>query len=221
MHHRLHIRLEIGGLAESQRLQGRPDLDPGPQIGHHVAHNQHSGDTMHRTLKKLYRDHAHFNRLMDMLETELEGLGRTGEPVSPLLTELVAYVGDYVDAFHHPIEDQLYQMMLARSDSGQEQMDHLLGDHLVITNITRELRKALADPSKREEAHSIGMDLVGQQRAHIVFEETSAFPLLRDELNQEDFDNAARAIPAIEDPLMDVNMQERYPALFAHLQKET
>ena len=78
------------------------------------------GGTMHTTLKRLYRDHAHFNRLMNMLESELEGLGRTGEPVSALLTELVAYVGDYVDAFHHPIEDQLYQNMLARSDTGRD-----------------------------------------------------------------------------------------------------
>ena len=99
---------------------------------------------MHKTLKKLYRDHAHFNRLMDILERRLEDLDQTGEPVSALLTDLVAYVGDYVDTFHHPIEDQLYQIMLARTDNGREQLEKLLGDHLVITNMTRELRKTLA-----------------------------------------------------------------------------
>ena len=176
---------------------------------------------MHNTLKKLYRDHAHVNRLMDILESELDGLDRVGEPASARLGELVAYLGEYVDAFHHPIEDQLYQLMLARSDSGREQMDRLLGDHLVITNMTRELRKALADlDNNREQAKAIARELLEEQRAHMVFEEKSAFPLLREELGDGDFDNAVRAIPAIEDPLLDAGMQERYPALFEYLQQE-
>ncbi|MEN8165808.1 MAG: hemerythrin domain-containing protein, partial [Acidobacteriota bacterium] len=91
-------------------------------------------------MKKLYRDHAHFSRLMDILEGELNGMEAAGGTVSPLLTELVSYISDYVDAFHHPVEDQLYQIMLARTDHGMEEMDRLLGDHLVITNMTRELR---------------------------------------------------------------------------------
>ena len=175
---------------------------------------------MHATLKKLYRDHAHFSRLMNILESELEGLGQAGEPASARLDELVGYVGEYVDAFHHPIEDQLFQMLLARSDSGREQLDQLLGDHLVITNMTRELRKALADlDHNREQVLVIGRELLEQQRSHMEFEEKSAFPLLRDELSDADFDNAARAIPAIEDPLLDTGMEERYPALFEYLQK--
>jgi len=180
---------------------------------------------MHRTLKKLYRDHAHFNRLMDILERQLEDLGRAGEPVSALLTDLIAYVGDYVDTFHHPIEDQLYQIMLARTDNGREHMEKLLGDHLVITNMTRELRKTLAALEENRGSHwnvaqAMGRELVKQQRDHILLEENNAFPLLRDELAPEDFDNATRAIPAIEDPLLDTDMQGRYPALFECLKQD-
>ena len=179
---------------------------------------------MHRTLKKLYRDHAHFNRLMDILERQLEGLDRTGEPASALLTDLIAYVGDYVDTFHHPIEDQLYQIMLARTDNGREHMEKLLGDHLVITNMTRELRKTLAALKENRGRYwnlalAMGRDLIKQQRDHMLFEENDAFPLLGEELTPEDFDNAARAIPAEEDPLLDANMQGRYPVLFEYLQQ--
>jgi hemerythrin-like domain-containing protein len=179
---------------------------------------------MHRTLKKLYRDHAHFNRLMDVLERQLEELDAAGRSVSPLLKDLIAYVGDYVDTFHHPIEDQLYQMMLARTDNGREQMDRLLGDHLVITNMTRKLRNALAaidenGGHRRNEAQAMGRELVKQQRDHMLMEEKDAFPLLREELTPEDFDHAARAIPALEDPMLDAEQQERYPALFEHLRQ--
>jgi len=174
---------------------------------------------MHRTMKKLYRDHAQFSRLMDILEGELNGMEPAGGSVSPLLSELVSYISDYVDAFHHPVEDQLYQIMLARTDRGMEEMDRLLGDHLVITNMTRELRRALDDAGNREQARAKGLELVKQQRAHIKAEEDHAFPLLREELGTADFDHAARAIPALEDPMEDANMQQRYPALFTRLQQ--
>ena len=177
---------------------------------------------MHATLKKLYRDHAHFNRLMDLLERQLDGLEEGSGPVPPLLTELVAYVADYVDTFHHPVEDQLYQLMLARSDTGREQLDRLLGDHQLLTNVTRKLRKALAaiegnGAQARSEALALGRELVRDQRAHMQFEEKEAFPLLREELAAEAFDQAAAAIPAMEDPLLDAAQQKRYPALFACL----
>lgn len=180
---------------------------------------------MHRTLKKLYRDHAHFNQLMDILDQHLENLDHTGSSSSTLLQELIAYVADYVDTIHHPIEDQLYEFTLARTDNGREHMERLLGDHQIIMNMTREFSKALAAVDENEndswkEVLATGRDLVKQQRDHMQFEEQTAFPILRKELGSEDFDNAAMALPADEDPLLDTNMQGRYPELFKYMQQE-
>ena len=49
------------------------------------------------------------------------------------------------------------------------------------------------------------------------FEESTAFPLLREELGSEDFDYAKGALPADEDPLLDPNMEARYPGLFQYM----
>ncbi|QKQ26821.1 hypothetical protein [Candidatus Reidiella endopervernicosa] len=46
-----------------------------------------------------------------------------------------------------------------------------------------------------------------------------AFPLLQEELKDEDFDIAAGALPDDEDPLLDPNIATRYPELFSYLNK--
>ena len=177
---------------------------------------------MDRTLKKLYRDHAHLLRLTDLLQLQLDELAQTDRPAFDLLIELVSYIRDYADTIHHPIEDHLYQVMLGRTDKGREHMERLLGDHLVITNMTREFRQALEALREnrgisRDEVEKIGREYLEQQREHMQFEESTAFPLLREELGPEDFDYAKGALPADEDPLLDPNMEARYPGLFQYM----
>ena len=173
---------------------------------------------MHRTLKKLYRDHAHFNQLIDVMEQQLDELKEGSGTAQNLLREVVLYSHDYSDSIHHPIEDQLYEMMLARTDNGREVMEKLLVHHLQIINMTLALRKAV-EASAADKMEEVGRDYVKYQREHMQFEEKEAFPLLRDNLGDVDFDNAAGAIPAEQDPMEDKNAREKYPALFAYLEK--
>ncbi len=174
---------------------------------------------MHKVLKKLYLDHAHFSKLMGVLESQLGQFKGGGSPDLAMITDLVDYVGNYVDSIHHPIEDQLYQALLARSDQGRDDMEGLLTQHQIIVNMTREFQQALKSPS-RNDAEKVGREFVEMQRSHLRFEEDKAFPLLEQELGSGDFDNAAAALPAVEDPLLDVEMQQRYPALFDYLERE-
>lgn len=162
---------------------------------------------------------------MTALEKQLAGFTQVDQPAFDLLFDLIDYVGNYVDEIHHPIEDQLYQTVLARTDKGRETMERLLGDHQVIIDTTRRFRKALealkqGSGISRSEVEKQGLEFAKQQRIHQQFEEQEAFPLLRDELNTADFEIAAGALPADEDPLTDSNMKSRYPVLFEYLARE-
>ena len=174
---------------------------------------------MHRTLEKLYLDHAHFHGLIDILEGEIDHNAGGAFFDTTLLLELVDYFRFYADTVHHPIEDQLYELMLAHSDSGRKTMEQLLGQHLVITTLSRELSSALegtreGSPEAAARVATTGREFIRQQRDHMRYEEYSAFPLLETELDEEAFNIAAGAIPAEEDPLLDSQMQRRYPTLF-------
>lgn len=177
---------------------------------------------MHRVLKKLYRDHSNLSKMMDIFDQQLNKFKQPDQPAFDLLTDLIDYVSNYVDSIHHPIEDQLYQTVLAKTDNGRETMEKLLGDHQVIMNMTRQFRKALVALQQgsnisKSEVEKMGWDYAKQQRAHQQFEERDAYPLLREVLSNADFDIAGGAIPADEDPLVDKNMQHSYPVLFAYL----
>lgn len=177
---------------------------------------------MHRTLEKLYNDHIHFQGLLDLLEGELNRSSDNEFFDSQLLLELVDYFREYADTIHHPIEDQLYEQMLARSDEGKEPMKQLLGHHLIIANMSRELREALQGTQDGEAVAAarvdpLGREFIHQQRDHMRYEEESAFPLLAEQLVDEQFDLAAGAIPDIDDPLDNPLMAKRYPTLFETL----
>ena len=171
---------------------------------------------MHETLKKLYRDHANFYKLLDLLGKELDTMESKGS-VSALMKELVSYTRNYSDSIHHPIEDQLYQLLLSRSDEGQEDMDRLLGHHQILMQMTRELDQALTQGTDSTAILNAGRDYLSQQREHMKYEEEKAFPLLKNNLDAKDFEYASGALPADEDPLTVPLMQKEYPNLFAAL----
>lgn len=177
---------------------------------------------MHRTLERLYRDHAHFHGLIDILEDELSRITAGEFFDTGLLLELVDYFKEYADTIHHPIEDQLYEQQLARSDSGREPMEQLLGHHLILGDMNRQLREALqrTQQGSAEAATSVaslGHLFITEQRDHMRSEESRAFPLLTTSLSDEAFALAAAAIPAVDDPLLDNRMRGRYPTLFERL----
>ncbi len=174
---------------------------------------------MHETLKKLYRDHANFYKLMDLLEAELNTLESQGGAASELMKELIAYTRNYSDSIHHPIEDHLYQLILSRTDDGKEDMERLLGHHQILMQMTRELDQALTSGVPSAGFVTEGRGYLSQQREHMKFEEEKAFPLLRNHLGAVDFEYASSALPADEDPLLDPLMKEEYPNLFSALNK--
>ena len=177
---------------------------------------------MHKVLRKLYRDHASFTKLVDVFEHQITELKTADRSTLQLQLDLINYISNYADTIHHPIEDQLYQNVLARTDKGREALERLLIDHQIIIDMTRVLRRDLEALDKgtgvsRDEVERKGQEYIEAQREHQSFEESDAFPLLKDELESKDFDNAAGALPAEEDPLLSNELKENYPALFEHL----
>ena len=170
---------------------------------------------MHETLKKLYRDHENFFKLMDLLEAEIQKMERLGGNPSAEMKELVSYTRNYSDSIHHPIEDHLYQLVLTRTDDGKDVMERLLGHHQILMQMTRELDQALASEAPAAELLKAARDYLAQQRDHMQYEEDYAFPLLKGNLGDNDFNYASGALPADQDPLLDPLMQQEYPKLFA------
>lgn len=180
---------------------------------------------MHDMLKKLHQDHAQLNRLLLLLGGQLDRFCCGGESEYDLLIDLLDYMGNYADCVHHPAEDRLFEALKQRTDEGRTAVDALMEQHRQIAVLTREFRQALEAITqgaviRRDEVEKKGRDYLALQRRHMQLEEGEVFPLLRRELDGQGLDAVARELLAVQDPLQDGRVQERYRALYDYLSRE-
>ncbi len=177
---------------------------------------------MHEMLKKLHRDHAQLNRLLRLLTAQLERFCCGDEPEFDLLIDLLDYMGNYADCVHHPAEDRLFEALKQRTDEGRAAVDELMEQHRQLAVLTREFRQALEAITqdaviRRDEVEQKGRDYLALQRRHMQLEEGEVFPLLKRELEGQGLDAVAQHLLAVQDPLQDGRVQERYQSLYRYL----
>ena len=60
---------------------------------------------MNRHIRKWQAEHANYRRLLDLLRSETERFTAGGQPDYELMSDVVHYMTQYPDRFHHPRED--------------------------------------------------------------------------------------------------------------------
>ena len=69
---------------------------------------------MSDTIAALDRDHANVARLLELLESEILAIEVGKTPDYPLLQDIMRYMTQYPDRFHHPKEDLIFVQLLKR-----------------------------------------------------------------------------------------------------------
>jgi len=133
-----------------------------------------------------------------------------------LLEDAVLYIESFVDGYHHPKEDIIYQYIIDHDLDNNRVFQHKLDDHDDIKKITLDLKQVL---------HSINLDIIVSRNSvineleafihvsnnHLNDEEHNTFPLIERLLNDEDWLNIAQLMPEYcEDPLFGRNLKEDY-----------
>ena len=71
---------------------------------------------MHTVLQRLHRDHEHIDRVLNLLEQQIDAF-HEGQPIDfELISNVLHYMADYADQVHHRLEDQLFDPLKDRSD---------------------------------------------------------------------------------------------------------
>ncbi len=173
-------------------------------------------------LQRLHDDHRHLAVVLDALET----LADDGAPPPArfdLLRAALAYVADYPDAVHHPLEDRLFDHLLAADLSVAERDDvtdnaRRHGDLIAATQALRSDLQTLRDPGDEEwEPLRLRLrDFIGAQREHMRFEERRVFPLAERKLSARALREIATEDGRGQDPLFDDRL-ERFAALYDYV----
>lgn len=169
-----------------------------------------------------HREHARFARLLKLLDAQLAEFHDEGSPDYDLMRDIVHYLHDYADRFHHPREDLAFASLLERDGTLKPVIYRLLQEHRVIGLTGSKLLDLLDAVTSdamvsREAIEAAAATFLTYYRHHLETEERDVLPRAAALLQAADWKRVADALPAGPDPLFDEQIKQRYRHLQKHL----
>ena len=174
---------------------------------------------MLQVIAALSRDHADMSKLLDILESEILAIEVGKTPDYPLLQDIMRYMTQYPDRFHHPKEEVVFAQLVKRDPGARADVDELLKEHISIGSAGQEFNRILHtivvdSVDVREQLVTSGFAYIHALREHMLTEERKLFPLTMEVLTARDWQVIDEEVDAIEDPLFGTMIAEEYQRLY-------
>ncbi len=174
---------------------------------------------MSQFIAALKRDHSNFAKLLELLESEILAIEVGKTPDFRLLQDIMRYMTQYPDRFHHPREDLIFTQLLKRDPGVRDDIEDLLEEHISIRlagqDFNRLLRTSAVDSvDAREQLGTSGYAYIRALREHMLKEERMLFALAKEIFTKEDWQVIDEEVDAIEDPLFGEMVADAYQRLY-------
>jgi hemerythrin-like domain-containing protein len=167
-------------------------------------------------------EHEYFHRLLALLREQLDVFHRGERPNYELMLDILTYLREYGDAYHHPREDIAFARLVARRPDLDLALMRLRQEHRVIARAGERLVELLNEALdgaivSRAEVEVAAATYLVYYGNHIAKEDETVLVLAEKVLAPEDWDAVRRAVSAAPDPLFGASPQERYRELAKQL----
>ncbi len=174
---------------------------------------------MSQVIAALERDHANIAKLLEILESEILAIEVGKTPDYPLMQDIMHYMAQYSDRFHHPKEDLIFAQLLKRDSGVRADVEDLIEEHIVIGLAGQEFAGLLCASGVdsidvRERLGTSGFDYIRALREHMLREERKLFPLAMAVLTEKEWQVIDAAVNAIDDPLFYEMTADDYQRLY-------
>ena len=174
---------------------------------------------MSRTIAALKRDHANIAKLLDILESEILAIKVGKTPDYSLMQDIMRYLTQHSDRFHHPKEDLIFARLLKRDTAIRAEVEALIEEHILIGLAGQEFAGLLCASGvdsieSREQLGASGLDYIRNLREHMSREEGKLFPIASVVLTKKEWHFIDAAVDAINDPLFDDMTADDYQRLY-------
>lgn len=165
-----------------------------------------------------HAEHVYFAKLLRLLQQQID-VFHTGErPNYELMLDVVTYLREYSDRFHHPREDVAFQRLATRCPDLELVLARLHQEHRVIAlagAVLLEQLQAVLDGTilPREQIESAAATYLVYYNSHIAREEDMVLRRAAEHLTAEDWDAVRDAVPSGPDPLFGADPEERFRTL--------
>jgi hemerythrin-like domain-containing protein len=173
---------------------------------------------MSRIIETLLEEHQNIEKLLHVLEQELEIFDRGESPDYEILQAIIDYFQDYPESYHHPKEDIVFEKLKLRDPAVAQQIGDAEAEHQVETNRLRQFARGVEDVLAgrellRQTFHGVVRDFIEHQRQHMAKEERLLFPSAVKALRPEDWVEINTRLSDRKDPLFDNSTEKKFHAL--------
>ncbi len=172
-----------------------------------------------------HAEHVYFKQLLGLLNRQVDVFHAGKRPNYQLMLDIISYLRDYSDQFHHPREDVAFACLAKRCPDMALALARLGQEHRVIAHagetLLRLLNEVLGDVIvQRTEVEVAAATYLVYYGSHIAKEEESVLGRAAQALTPEDWEAVRNAVPAGRDPLFGDHPEERYRELRRQIARE-
>jgi hemerythrin-like domain-containing protein len=170
----------------------------------------------------LRQEHRNIEKLLLVLERELNVFARGDRPDYEVVHAIIAYFQVYPDAYHHPLEDEVFEKLKARDSAAAAKIGDLAADHRRgaerLRRVAEAVETVLADQELlRQTVNDIIRDFIEQERRHMAMEERNFFPAAIKALQLQDWAEIASIMTDQSDPLFNEVVEEKFGVVRRHI----
>jgi hemerythrin-like domain-containing protein len=173
---------------------------------------------MSKIIEILLDEHRNIEKLLLVLEQELQIFDRSEQPDYEILQAIIEYFQDYPETCHHPKEDMVFEKLKARDPAEAKRIGDVEGEHEVEGERLQRFAKAVEDilagrEFPRQAFHKVAYDFIEHQRQHMIKEELQLFPAAVKSLRPEDWAEIDAHLDDRKDPLFNGVIEKKFHAL--------
>jgi len=173
---------------------------------------------MSRIIEILLEEHRNIEKLLLVLEQELEVFARSERPDYEILQAIIQYFQDYPESCHHPKEDMVFKQLKVRDPAAAKRIGDVEAEHQVETKrllgFAQAVEHILAGREfLRQAFHNVVHDFIEHQRQHMDKEERLLFPAAIKAFRLEDWAEIDARLNDRKDPLFNGVIENKFYAL--------
>ncbi|MGA7810936.1 hemerythrin domain-containing protein [Bradyrhizobium sp.] len=170
---------------------------------------------MPKLINILLGEHQNIEKLLGVLEHELDIFDRGERPDYEVLQTIIQYFQDYPEKCHHPKEEMIFAKLMARDPVAARRFGDVEAEHETeasrLHGFAAAVQSILADQEfLREDVHSAMRAFIDHQREHLKKEEQLLFPAALKALLPDDWSAIDARLDDRKDPLFDAVVEEQF-----------
>lgn len=177
-----------------------------------------------RVMQRLHDEHGYIGKLRSAMFEEVSRSSRRGELDVALIRDMMRYLMEFPDKHHHPLEDRIFEKLLAQRSSARSDVLELMAEHKDLAAESQYLYHKLNAIHRGDEKLQPHM-LRSTIEAFLVFyaehvkrEEAIVFPAAEKQLSAADWRDIAETFQAVDDPVFESGKRGDFAPLRARIE---